>query len=208
MFLFVFQNNMHRKRWGGTDIQMAENRGQFDRRLLNKSLKDYQLVGFGTHALHQIVKDCGAQDNILRGHFLIVETRKQAMWVKLNHDVLAKNDLRLIETYEGLTGEAIRRAFKQHREAKGAYQSAAAEANSSRMHSRRLNEAARFISTNTLFSAEVRENLSRATVQLNKEDEVFAQQAKALAEAMQEAFNNALEVVRSYKIGGTGAAVH
>lgn len=207
MFLFVFQNDLHRKRWGGTANQMAENRGQFDRRLLNKSLKEYTLVGFGEHALHQIVKDNQAEDHLLKGHFLLVETRKQAMWVKLNHDVLAKRDLRLVETYEGLTGDAIRAAFKPYREAKGAYQTAAANANSSRMHARRLSEATRYLGQLTLFTPESRENLMKATAQINQEDAYFAQRSRELMTAQQEAFGQALEVVRKFQIGSAGAVI-
>lgn len=121
MYAFVFSNDRHQKTYTSwnrpTAKQMANHRGQFDRIVLNRALSDYTITGYGVHPVYEALKQYALESHF-SGHVLEVPTHGDAVWIKLNHDVMGRNTgLKLIGSYKDIVVDELHEAGKLYQSA-------------------------------------------------------------------------------------------
>ena len=115
MHYFVFQHPKHvRSRYQySTRIKLNSFRGNFDLERIRIALKmRYEITGFGDHEIYRLL-DSVDRSHHLKGHILEVEDVKDAMWIKLNYDMIGKQGTKLLGTYRNLNKEFIRETVQE-----------------------------------------------------------------------------------------------
>lgn len=207
MYHFIFQNSKHRESTGWrnryTPIQMATNAGEIDRRLLNKSLKEYTITGCGQHEIQAALAGVGIRD-LFHGHVLTVETKKQAMWVKLNFDVVTrKGGLRFTELYLDLTPELIRTESARWRELSVEEQQMGSLMNQCKYVVRNVQDGVTKVVGNERYSDATQQNMRAALTSVNAEYDKFVQQHQQLVKAKEQETARLRAVVEKHAVGGT-----
>jgi hypothetical protein len=206
MYHFVFQNARHRASagWRGryTPIQTAHNAGEFDRRLLNKSLKDYHITGCGEHKIQHLLCQVGLRE-VFFGHILRVETKKQAMWVKLNFDVCVRKDLKFVDLYLDLSAEQIEQESKRWHELNREEQLAAAHNNQSGHLVRYAADGLKKVKDSPRYTDQTSDAFEAALVAIQAENRKFNQQFQALVKQKEQEAARLRTLVESHKVGGS-----
>jgi hypothetical protein len=210
MYTFVFSSEKLRGTYNSwnqpTRKQLASTRGQFDLRMLNKGLSDYTVTGYGEHEIHKLMKSCGL-DQHTRGHFLQVPTAGDAVWVKLNHDVLFRNGkLKLVASFKDLDVEPIREAAALFTETAKTLAEAEKESTSTKWSLTKLRDVSTYIgSQQKTFTQDLVEKLTAAMAQAEQEFKKNTVRIQVLTEARDFQRNKVLEALKQYSLTSFGS---
>lgn len=202
MYTFVFSHDKHRRTYNSwnkpTSKQLAGTRGTFDLRMLRKGLSDFTVTGCGQHPIQLALAKFGLSE-YTNGHVLEVPTHGDAVWIKLNHDVLSHGGcLKLEWSFKGLKAEDLLAAGTLYPEAANTLDGAIKETTAMNWLVRQAEETCRKVGTNPrYFSEETYKTAQALHAQMSSEHKKNVLRVQVLTEARDYQRNQVLEVLKS-----------